>query len=309
MKVVNVLTKNLSGTEMDYAVTKMSTLTFFLSVLKWKEYGFTTKIYVDEFYKRYLSDLGVLDLYDEVDDTYLVDNDLYAEYEVNPLYYWSFSKLFVMQNEDEPIIMADMDFIPLKDFNDIIVNKNELYVYYHERLRNNEINYPTKSELSIADGYEFPEWMTWKENPINACIMYIPNNQEFRDLYISEAIRYAKGNYGDLEEYDNKALTPRTLFAEQRLFSEVAKHLNIKVNDIKTMYELIFNEKAIHLMQYKKAKEMFWTVPFLQKIREFDEKLFVNLINSEQFEEEKKYIEDNGFTYKLPSMLERTKWF
>ena len=62
-------------------------------------------------------------------------------------------------------------------------------------------------------------------------------------------------------------------------------------------------------MQYKKAKEMFWTVPFLEKIREFDEKLFVNLINSEQFEEEKEYIEDNGFTYKLPSMLERTKWF
>ena len=176
-------------------------------------------------------------------------------------------------------------------------------------MKNNEINYPSKSELNTSDVYDFPEWMTWKENPINACIMYIPNSQEFKALYISEAIRYAKGNYGDLEEYDNKALTPRTLFAEQRLFSEVANYLNIKVNDIKTMYELIMNEKAIHLMQYKKAKEMFWTVPFLQKIREFDKKLFFNLINSKQFEEEKEYIKDNGFTYKLPSMLERTKWF
>lgn len=309
MKVINVLTKNLAGTEMDYAITKMSTLTFFLSVLKWKEFGFTTKIYVDEYYKKYLTELGVLELYDEVDDIYLADETLYNSNNINPLYYWSFSKLFVLQNETEPFIMADMDFIPLKDFNNIIINEDELYVYYHERLRGNELSYPNKENLDIAEGYEFPEWMTWKEKPINACVVYFPNNKEFRELYVNEAIRYAENNYGDLEEYDNQALTPRTLFVEQRLFSEVAKYLNIKVNDVKTMYELIFNEKAIHLMQYKKATKMFWTVPFLEKLNELDEYIFEKLINQEEFSDEKEYIQENGFNIELPNMLNRTKWF
>lgn len=309
MKVINVLTKNLKDTEMDYANTKMSTLTFFLSVIKWKKFGFTTKIYVDEYYKQYLSELGVLELYDEVDDTYLADGSIYDNNNINPLYYWSFSKLFVIQNETEPFIMADMDFIPLKDFNGIIKNKDELYVYYHERLRNNEYNYPNKEEMPVAEGYSYPDWFTWNENPINACIVYFPANDEFKKLYVDEAIRYAKNNYGDLENFENRDLSIRTIFAEQRMFSEVAKHLNVKVNDIKTMYELIFNEKAIHLMQYKKAKELYWTVPFLSKLNEFDEHICETILDKEEFKSEKEYISKNRFAIEIPQMLKRTKWF
>ena len=309
MKVINVFTNNIATTDVGHYTTNMAILTYFLSILKWKEFGFTTKIYVDEYGKKYLTDLGVLDLYDEIDDTYFVNNDLYTENDINPIYYWSFSKLFAMKNEEGPIIISDMDFIPLKNFEELITNPNNIYVYYHERLQNNELNYPDKTELSIADGYKYPEWFTWKSRPVNTCFLYIPDNKDFKDIYISEAIRYAKNNHGDLEEFDSQSLTPRILFAEQRMFSEVADYLNITVDDIKTMYELIFNEKAIHLMQYKTVESMFWTVPFLDKIKELDTYIFNKLINDEQFSEEKQYIEENGFNYKLPSMLERTKWF
>ena len=35
--------------------------------------------------------------------------------------------------------------------------------------------------------------------------LYIPDNKDFKDIYISEAIRYAKNNHGDLEEFDGKS--------------------------------------------------------------------------------------------------------
>lgn len=314
MKVIHVMTRNVNS-NFDFTMGNTTKLVAFLSVLKWKSFGYTTKIYVDEYFKEYFSSIGLLDLYDEVDDTYFIENNLYEQHNIDKYYFWAFSKLFVYLNESEPFIMSDMDFIPLQDFHSII-KEDENYAYYNEPIQGNESVYPTKENLDTGEGYVFPEWMTWNCLPINAAIVYI-SDKSLKDLYISEAINYAK-NIKFEEGFNEETLrtnevASRMGFAEQRLLPECANHLNITINKIKSNYELVFNPREIHLFIYKNLdlkgnKPYNWILFFLDKLNEEFPEVYSKLIELEEFAEYKEKIEAEGFVYTTPKMLKRTNW-
>lgn len=311
MKVIHVMTKNIEE-DIYRGLGNTSILVAFLSVLKWKSFGFTTKIYVDEYTKDYFSKIGLLDLYDEVDDTYFTSTpNIYDKYNINKHYFWAFSKLFVYLNETEPFIMADMDFIPLKDYHSELDEK--CLVFYKEEL--NKDQYPNMDNLPTAENYSFPEWFTWNEKPCNMCFSYI-NDSELKNLYLSEAIRYASNNteeYNIDDKFEEHTLIPRMVFAEQRLLSECAKHLDIEIKELKTRYEFIFNTKAIHLFGYKDIdfngnNPINWIMFFLDKLNKEFPEVYSKLIELEQYTEYREKIEEEGFVYETPKMLKITSW-
>ena len=132
MKVIQVMAKN-NDHVCDSHFGLSSLLVTFLSVLKWKSFGHTVKLYVDEHFKEVFQNYGLLELYDEVDDTYFTENDLYESFDIKKEYFWAFSKLFIYMKEKDNFIMSDLDFIPLQDFHNII-DESKDYIYYKEIL-------------------------------------------------------------------------------------------------------------------------------------------------------------------------------
>ena len=305
MKVIHVMTKNTEGVY-DLNSNILSETVSFLSVLKWKSFGFTTKIYVDEYFKELYTKIGLLDLYDEVDDTFFVDNDLYAQYNIGKHYFWAFSKIFIYLNEPDPFIMSDMDFIPLQDFHQYLDNS---FIYYKESL-SDKITYPDKENLICAKDYTYPEWFTWNVLPTNTAICYI-NNTELKNLYVQEAIRYAQNNTDEYEDdnenFRQQIFIPRMVFAEQRMLPEVANHLGIELKEIKNNYEMIINEREMHLFIYKQGGER-WLLYFLDKLNKEFPEVYSKLIELEAYSEIKAKIETEGFIYEIPKMLKRTNW-
>ena len=304
MKVIQVMTRN-NENFYNLNLNLSSQLVMFLSVLKWKSFGYTVKLYVDDYFKQIFTENGLINLYDEVDDKYFVENNLYEEYNINKKYFWAFSKLFVYLNEKDNFIMSDLDFIPLKDFHDII-DENKNYVYYREII--DEILYPNNDKLKSASDYTFPEWMTWKENPVNTAIVYLAD-KKLKDLYISEAIRYAQNN----NITDNDPYNRNMIFAEQRLLSECAKYLNIDLNSIKSNYETICNPREIHYYCYKivdakKNNLDNWVLYLLDKLYQEFNDVYSNVIELPEYAIYKDIINSKGFEYRIPKPLLRTKW-
>ena len=303
MKVIQVMTKNNDHVcNTHFGLSTL--LVTFLSVLKWKSFGYTVKLYVDDHFKEVFSKYGLLELYDEVDDTYFNNNDLYDTFDINKEYFWAFSKLFIHMNEKDNFIMSDLDFIPLKDFHDII-DENKNYVYYREIL--DELTYP--QDLITSSTYTYPEWISWKERPVNTAITYL-SNENLKKIYIEEAIRFAQHN---TEESDNEGmnLTNRMVFVEQRLLSECAKHLGEELNQIKSNYETICNPREIHYFCYKQidTKDPYnWVLFFLDKLnKEFPDE-YKKIIELPEYLEYKNIIQKVGFDFKTPKALQRTQW-
>jgi hypothetical protein len=303
MKVIHVMTKN-NDHVCDTHFGLSSLLVTFLSVLKWKSFGYKVKLYVDEHFKQVFQDYGLLELYDEVDDTYFTDNDLYETFDIDKEYFWAFSKLFIYMKEKDNFIMSDLDFIPLQDFHNII-DENKNYIYYREVL--DELTYP--NELLTFSDYVYPEWLTWKEKPVNTAITYL-SNEELKKLYTEEAIRFAQHN---TEESDDKGmnLTNRMVFVEQRLLSECSNYLNIELTDIKSNYETICNPREIHYFCYKQMDDKNphnWVMFFLDKLyKEFPE-VYAKVIERPEYLEYKELIANEGFNFKTPKALLRTQW-
>lgn len=314
MKVIHVMTNNLRKpiNELEYEFGKLSIITAFLSVLKWKSYGFTTKLYVDSDYKEYFDRIGLLEMYDEVDDTFLNDSDsIYEAKEISKSLFWSFSKLFVLEKETEPIIISDMDFVPFEDYNKFVDKK--CFAFYKEPLT--EDYYPSSPDkyLELKPDYQFPDWYDWKCNSYNCAVLYI-NEPSLKELYLNQAYEYAKGI--------NNTLTERTLtnnihvlFAEQKMINICAKHLGIDITE--TIVEngsKLINETVCHLSIYKMIdnesyeKSLNWILSFMKKLNEVSVETYNKLVSLDIFKEYHELLISNDYKIKKPMALKLVKW-
>ena len=101
-----VSTKPKRG-EISYVhLKKYELMTLILSCLYWKKFEGPIKLYCDTPFYDYISDLGILWLWDEV-DTHTIDN---FSLEVNPDLYWAFAKMYVNSLQTTPFCNLDLDF-------------------------------------------------------------------------------------------------------------------------------------------------------------------------------------------------------
>jgi hypothetical protein len=299
---ISVSDRELTGSEL---------LVWYLSVLQWKRLGYTTKIYVDDTNLQYIKDKKLYDLYDEVDSTYFNNtNGFFTKHDIDKSHFWASSKIFLLENETEPCIVSDHDFIPFAE----IPLESDIVVYHVEKMRKD--SYYDYNRYTLAyntSSYSIPEWFTFEQLPFNTSICYI-NNEEVKKQYIEEAYKYTVNNFCQCE---NPSVD--MIYIEQRFLSELCNYLNISTSTLINLSEVSFiNERYFHMIVHKDVDNSIkfnnkypnsWHIYLLDKLNKYFPEAYETVINMEEFSEDKEYIEANGFdSYKVPMPLRPCKW-
>lgn len=77
-----------------------------LSAMRWKEFNGPITLYTDSIGLSFYKQLGLIELYDEINIDFL--NNLEP---VDPALFWTSGKIQALQNEKEPFVFLDQDFI------------------------------------------------------------------------------------------------------------------------------------------------------------------------------------------------------
>lgn len=97
-------TRNIDSST--YDVPDYQILYTILSALKWRELNGPIKLYTDSIGLSFYKQLGIVGIYDEIDISFL--NSIK---EVDPALFWTSGKIQALQNEKEPFVFLDQDFI------------------------------------------------------------------------------------------------------------------------------------------------------------------------------------------------------
>lgn len=175
-----------------------------LSALMWKRLNGPIKFYGDKVACRWLGGLGLLDLYDAVDDEVLES----IPADINQDIFWAGAKLFALQAEKAPVAMVDTDLIIWKPLGDLL--DGPLTVLHREDLID---CYIPKEFLKTRPGYAFdPQW-DWTVHPCNTAFAYF-GDEDFKNRYVEKAVDFMRGN----GEYPMEMVS-QMVFAEQRLLA------------------------------------------------------------------------------------------
>lgn len=199
-------------------------LTTIISALKWREKNGSIGLITDnagaEYYKRNSIDV----IWDRGIDNCLDD----IVQGINPHMFWAAGKIFALTRCTAPIAVLDTDFIVWEKISDdtfrdvAVIHREELY----------PDTYPNKEYFHMRKGYEFDSRLNWDIKACNTAF-YIIKNQDFLNLYISEAVNFMR-NVVDCDE-----TLKYMVFAEQRLFGMCAEKMGIDVqaiSDLETLF-------------------------------------------------------------------------
>lgn len=105
--------------------TKFDLLMMFTSVIQWKKYhpSFTTELHIDKLTYSVFDELGVLSLWDNVE--ILAENKF-----IDKNVFWASSKLQVLRNVNEPVVIMDNDFVVYKSLEKFL--KDDVVVAHDE---------------------------------------------------------------------------------------------------------------------------------------------------------------------------------
>ena len=218
MKAVHILSTLPSGEGFRPVFFEVAAMS--LSAILWKKYNGEILLYTDDRFYEYIKNNGLVNLWDRIDHSLFQSLPTTIDWSI----FWAGAKLFALRNEKAPVVMLDTDLFIWQDIRELYQNY-QLITLHREDLID---CYLPKNELTVADGYAYPEGLDWSIRPCNTAFAYFAGN-EFKDLYVREAIRFMKGN--TLKTNDGNA---RMVFAEQRLLAMLAHREGV---DIQTIIE------------------------------------------------------------------------
>lgn len=189
-----------------------------LSAILWKKYNGEICLYTDDCFYKFINDNDLVTLWDSIDHSLFRSLPTTIDWSI----FWAGAKHFALRNEKAPIVLLDHDLFVWKDIRDIYKG-HQLITLHREDLFD---CYLPKNKLSVADDYTYPDGLDWSIRPCNTAFAYFARN-EFKDLYVREAIRFMDGN--TLKANDGNA---RMVFAEQRLLAMLARREGLDIETI-----------------------------------------------------------------------------
>lgn len=272
---------------------RTSLLAWFLSVLKWNEFGYDTILYTDETTKTEFENLGLAKHFSEVK---LIDMDE----SINPEVFWAYAKIasikqFMKEYPNEEFMVSDLDFIPLADPKTFKQNDNQFICFYKEFVEAYcPINY-----LHFDKSYKLPDWFKGMTKPVNTCVMYIHDGiRNLFNSYLDMEIDFMKKNY-DFES--GQISNDLMLFIEQRLFAEYLVYNQIEIVEITPYGKSVFNVNGLHTGPYKtleKAEYWKWIIWYLKVLKEQYVSVYNDVINLDLYSDFKTIIDNGCGTYK-----------
>lgn len=243
---------------------KIELMSAFTSVIMWKHFYPTdvTFLYCDESIKKYFTKIGLLDIWDIVDTSYLQEQDVY-----NRKAFWTIDKNRILGHMDSEFIFIDLDFYIKKKLPDF--TKFDIVTAFEENTIGYYMNCYDKDFYHI----NIPESKHFKNTAYNTCFYYVKypeiskihaevtlkgikliNNIEnvngshniFMDQYVLAALsNFNKWNYSPLcnQQYIPKNNTyddimDRGFFTYQES-NDYYRHLGIEkrfdINDIRSL--------------------------------------------------------------------------
>ena len=293
---------------MDIIQDRTALLVWFLSVLKWKQLGFETVFYTDEETKNELSEVGLVDLYDEV--------HILNQENIKDDVFWAHAKIlsakdFVTNYPDEEFIISDMDFIPLKNPCNFYKGGKELVVFYREY---NQMYAPIEN-LKLNDDYQFPKYFTGNVDPINACQLLVHKEMlpDFKE-YLNYELEFMNQYKNDF--VSGKISNDIMIFLEQRLFTEfLVNEKGYTVVETSPQYKSVFNTSGLHTGPYKSlelAEYYKWIIWYLKMLREEFTDVYESIIHLDLYDDFRQIIEDGKGTHtnkkKKETYIEEFSW-
>ena len=160
MKVIWVY-ENIKGDNSFY--TKLDTLLLISSGVQWKKHHpqYSTSLYCDKLTKTFLEDLNALDTWNQV----II---LSTNKSIDKSVFWASSKLEVLRNIKEPVLIMDHDFLVYRNISNLFSDKH-LFAHEEDGVR----YYPTANDpfiQQVSDLLPRP-----KPYAVNCCFSFFPD--------------------------------------------------------------------------------------------------------------------------------------
>lgn len=266
-----------------------------LSVIKYKKYGFITKLYCDKASYEMLNKYHLIELYDEV-DTELLEQD----FNILKASYWAMPKILSYKHELElgsDCFVSDTDMIPFCNLERFF--NYDLSVWSNDEHLEHTVIYLPKESLSTPKGYVFPKWFTWRATPLNSGIIYFKDKNNALE-YCNEVIRYVTNNKNNQQNNTCQSMC----FAEQRILGEYASYKQLQVGVVRPTRKSCLNKNAWHLFQHKLShKKEEFEIFMLYMIKEENIELYNKIISIPAIAEvnnkylEKGHIDAQNYVY------------
>lgn len=201
-------------------------LTQLLSAWHWKKINGPIHLYTTPADAEFLREMKMLEIYDHVDTEVLAEKSDIPWNHFGPA-----CKMKVAAAQKKlPFATIDNDLIFRKVLEPNDLN-SDLTILHREVFLHR--NYPQLDFLGKREGYEFPDFLEKKVDPINVGFLVWTNPQLLRD-YWAYAYDYMRANVGESREpeWAMKGL-PRfwkSLFVEQRLLAALVERDNYQIN-------------------------------------------------------------------------------
>ena len=206
-------------------------LIWYLGLNQLRAFGYDVKLYCEKKDLDFLKSWGLLDLYSEIDDEFMSNNELINDDNlINGENFWSKRKIECINHEfeisAEPFVYMDTDIIlnaPLS-----IDDSVDLFVWSPE---SQEKIYIPWTHMSIPEGYHMPKYIFNEKDAYNCGILYFKRKNmfaEYRKQYLSYTVNNPCETCG-VQAWD---ITIRNIWAcnaEQRILKAVASYRHWRV--------------------------------------------------------------------------------
>jgi hypothetical protein len=189
-----------------FKFSKLELITVFASITLWKKFypEVPTYLYCDESVKKYLTEVDLLQFWDNVDTSIHQTQDIY-----NRKAFWTIDKIRLFQHLETPFTFMDMDFYIKKRLSDYTN-----YDYVCAFAENTKNYYPPYYDKTFKE-LNFPKEFTFKDTAHNTCFFYV-RNSDVAKKYTDMCLSYMK-------QINDKELTQgHSVFLEQTILYELA---------------------------------------------------------------------------------------
>lgn len=226
--MITVFNNFTSGT--NTGLPKVDVLIWIAGLLKYRSFGYRTKLYCTKNDIQFLKEKGLYDLYDEIDDEFLEGKAKEALSRLNGKRFWSARKLECLYHEwvdlgNRDSIYSDTDVTMNVPFD---LNGKDLLVWSPEIHKQVSIYVPWDM-LTSPYGYERPEFISNCDDAFNCGVIWFRDFELFKRWY-AEYHRWADGNpcmiSPDIVDGNNNIFACN---GEQRILKAVADDAGIKV--------------------------------------------------------------------------------
>lgn len=190
-----------------------------LSAAKWRQLNGTVRLYTDDRALRAIEDVGLVSLWDDVDNTLLNRADTAS---INPRMFWCAGRLLALQQEECPCVFLDLDMIVWRDLREFYHDVDVRFTHWESVQPS--YWYCRRKDLRTPSGYRFRRAWDWSVPAANMAIFYVANG-DFKNYYVGEALRFMKNNSVAVEVAAPD--TPELLFADQRLLTLCAREMRV----------------------------------------------------------------------------------